>query len=132
MAPKPGILFANARISDPILDAETFRRWYEEVHVPDVLATSGVHTAFRFQNPDSEDTERPYLAIYPFNDLEWLATGEFFRVPLTSDILPNPSKRILEVTDFDIRFYETLQVKPGSGRPGSYLHAHRNGPVADY
>ncbi len=109
MAPVPGILFANARISDAALDPETFRRWYEEVHIPDVLATSGVHAAFRYKAPEGEVTKRPYLAVYPFADLEWLANGEFFSIPLTSEVLPNESKHILHVTDFDMRFYQTLR-----------------------
>ncbi|KAH8887790.1 hypothetical protein GQ53DRAFT_749476 [Thozetella sp. PMI_491] len=108
MVPVPGFILANSKISDDSLDADTFRTWYEEVHIPDVLATSGIFSSFRFQAPDSEPTRRPYLAVYPLSDLMWLANGEFFRVPLTSDLLPNPSKHISEVADFDIRFYQTI------------------------
>ncbi len=118
MAPVPGILFATSRISDDSLDGETFRKWYEDVHIPDVLATSGVDTAFRFKALDTEQAERPYLALYLFRDLEWLSTGEYFKVPLTSDLLPNQSKHISDVADFDMRFYQTLRSEDGSGSQG--------------
>jgi hypothetical protein len=123
----PGILLVASKIKDlAVLDRETFRRWYEEVHVPDILATSGIDSAFRFVSPTPEEVEQPYLALYPIKDLGWLAEDEFWSIPLHSDILPNPSKHIHDVADFHTAFYETVTTegnntwqgtKASNGRP---------------
>ena len=48
-------------------DAEVLERWYEEVHMPDLLSVEGITSARRFKTlrgkvPDKEVW--PYVAIY--------------------------------------------------------------------
>jgi hypothetical protein len=44
-------------------DEETYNRWYDEVHVPDLLAISGITSARRFKVLKSS-TPWPYVAAY--------------------------------------------------------------------
>ena len=47
----PGILFVRSRIAQSakdILDEQTFLKWYDEEHVPEVVATSGIKSGFRY------------------------------------------------------------------------------------
>jgi hypothetical protein len=45
---------------------EEFNRWYDEVHVPQMLSVPGIHSAkrFRFATPDAEAPRNRYLALY--------------------------------------------------------------------
>jgi hypothetical protein len=36
----PGLLFVNSKITSPDLSPEAFKRWYEDVHIPDIFKTS--------------------------------------------------------------------------------------------
>jgi hypothetical protein len=44
-------------------DEDAYNRWYDEVHVPDLLAVSGVISARRYKVLKS-DTSWPYVAAY--------------------------------------------------------------------
>ena len=55
--------------------AEAFNRWYDDVHVPEILTCPGWHANRRYECLDGEPR---YLAIYdlednekPFNSPEW-------------------------------------------------------------
>jgi hypothetical protein len=44
---------------------EEFCRWYDDVHVPDILVTPGIIEAARYENTDPEGNKRPkYMVIY--------------------------------------------------------------------
>lgn len=75
--PSPGLLYTNSKPVHPekLLLTE-LDRWYEDIHLPDVLNLSGIHEACRWQALDS-DTERPFLATYPLLDVHFLNTDEF-------------------------------------------------------
>ncbi|KAK3316782.1 hypothetical protein B0H66DRAFT_305683 [Apodospora peruviana] len=122
-----GVFLVQSRIAarsakDTVLTPEIFRKWYEDVHIPDVLATPNIEAAFRYQITTSpEKASHPYLAIYPLDDLSWVQDKEdaFFKIPLHSDVLPNESRFIFDVADFDMRFYETVvSTAPGAGLKG--------------
>jgi len=49
---------------------------YEGVHIPDIFKTSGIKEASRWKSIDPAG-ERPYLAMYPLEDLDFLQTDEF-------------------------------------------------------
>ncbi|OIW28972.1 hypothetical protein CONLIGDRAFT_402795 [Coniochaeta ligniaria NRRL 30616] len=118
MSPTPAILFVNSKITSDTLTPEVFREWYESVHIPDIFVTSGIKSAFRYQSTTPDKVERPFLALYPIKDIEWLSSDEFKSIPVHSDLLPNESKAIFELADFDTRYYETLDTKTESGRQG--------------
>jgi|SRR5579875_91783 len=62
-----GALFlVQTRCTDPAREEE-FNRWYDTVHVPDVLAAEGVVAAQRFKlagRPPENAPNVQYLAIY--------------------------------------------------------------------
>lgn len=104
----PGIFYSTSRISKPDqLSVEAYNKWYNEVHIRDVLATGGVTTAFRFRNANPK-ADRPYLAIYHVPDLGVIQTEKFKSVPMTSDLLPNGGP-CHDHIDFDTRFYKLEQ-----------------------
>ena len=67
----------NSKITKPDdLSTKAFTSWYEDVHIPDIFKTSGIKEASRWQALNSDD-ERPYLALYPLEDLDFLQSSEF-------------------------------------------------------
>ena len=59
------VLLANCR--DRSKHRE-FNDWYNKVHVPHVIQSGRYHTAYRYENLDSEAPEGRYLAIYETDD----------------------------------------------------------------
>ncbi|KAK5717026.1 hypothetical protein LTR17_016168 [Elasticomyces elasticus] len=104
----PGLLFVNSKITRPDeLSDDAYTKWYEEVHIPDILKTSGISEASRFLSIDPK-SERPYLALYPLEDLDFLQTDEFFSIPVHHDSIPG-SHAIFDFGDFDTRYYKFVQ-----------------------
>jgi hypothetical protein len=60
--PTRGILIVLSNCKDPSREEE-FNRWYEDVHFPDILNVGQFHTAYRYENVNSEFSAK-YLAIY--------------------------------------------------------------------
>ncbi|KAM5386419.1 hypothetical protein ACJZ2D_000382 [Fusarium nematophilum] len=104
-----GILFVNSKISRPdILDIPTFLKWYDEDHIVEVVETSGIQSARRFVDIDPK-ANRPYLAMYPMDDLGFTQGEEFRRIRVKSDILPG-SGTVYDLADFDVRYYNLVAV----------------------
>ncbi|KAJ1337793.1 DUF4286 family protein [Microdochium nivale] len=126
-----GLLFVNSRISSDLLDEATLLRWYDEDHIPEILATSGVESAVRFVDEAAKGREseggRPYLHVYPLQDIKFLVTPEFAAISVTSELLPG-SGLVYDLVDFDVRYYSLVQVYDPTGKgPGhtrSVLYAH--------
>jgi len=114
----PGMLYANSKITSQDLSAEDFNHWYNDIHVPDVLKTSGVKTAFRYESLDPS-AELPYLALYPLKDLDFCNTDESKNIPLGHDMLPGPSHLISDSAYMDVRQYKHLQTYEGLGGKGT-------------
>lgn len=60
-----GILVVQSKPSSPE-ELEAFHHWYDEVHIPEILAVEGFRSARRFQAADGES----YLAVYEVDDVE--------------------------------------------------------------
>jgi len=106
--PKSGLLWVASKISDPAETSPfTFNTWYNDTHIPDVLATSEVKTASRYQNIDPAG-ERQYLALYPVSDVDWLSSEEFGSIAISHEVFRTKGKSgsVFEVADFDTRIYE--------------------------
>jgi hypothetical protein len=41
-----------------------FNRWYEDIHVADILETGVFHTAYRYESLDPQAMQATYLALY--------------------------------------------------------------------
>ena len=61
--PTRGILLVLSHCKDPAREAE-FNRWYEDIHVADILETGVFHTAYRYESLDPQATQAKYLALY--------------------------------------------------------------------
>jgi hypothetical protein len=61
--PTRGILLVLSHCKDPARAAE-FNRWYEDIHVADILETGAFHTAYRYESLDPQATQATYLALY--------------------------------------------------------------------
>lgn len=55
-----GILYVESRPNSPAEAAE-YHKWYEETHIPEVVAVDGFVSARRFQSLGDDD---PFVAIY--------------------------------------------------------------------
>ena len=67
--PALGILLVLSNCKDAAQEQE-FNRWYEEVHIPDILDAGGFHTAYRYESLDPEATKAKYLAIYETDNID--------------------------------------------------------------
>jgi hypothetical protein len=85
MADTGWFLVVTAHI-DPSVEA-AWNKWYDEVHVPEILACPGVHRAVRCETSLAatvrgftarpEDSGRGYIAIYDIDGPQVLETPEF-------------------------------------------------------
>jgi hypothetical protein len=67
--PTLGILLVLSNCKDPARE-EDFNRWYEEVHIPDILDAGGFHTAYRYESLDPAATKAKYMAIYETDNID--------------------------------------------------------------
>jgi hypothetical protein len=113
----PGLLYVNSKITSPSLSPEVFTEWYQDIHIRDIFLTSGINSAFRYYTQSSEPAkiERPYLALYPVEDVGFLYSAEFRAIPVHSDMLPGESKGIFDLADFDTRYYTNFGIVEGKG-----------------
>ncbi|KAK4496019.1 hypothetical protein PRZ48_013288 [Zasmidium cellare] len=106
--PDPGLLYVNSKIIQPDkLSPEQYTRWYEETHIPDIFQTAGIDQAYRWQALDPA-AERPYLALYPLKDTNFLQSSEFKAIPVEEDELPGT--KIFNLANFDTRYYKFVQL----------------------
>lgn len=110
----PGLLYVNSQIDSAKISPEVFTKWYEDEHISDILRTSGMNSAYRYYTTSTEEAKeeepnsRPYLALYPLEDISFLETEEFKSIPVHSDLVPTEGRCIFDVADFDVRYYTSL------------------------
>ncbi|OAA57403.1 Dimeric alpha-beta barrel [Niveomyces insectorum RCEF 264] len=133
----PGILYVEARIARPdLMDEDTYMNWYDNDHIAEIVATSGVDSAFRYIR---RGVDWPYLAMYEMRDVAFTQGDEFRRIRVHSDLLPG-SKLIYDLADNNVRYYRLLQVydptKKGPGHTKTLISAQielKDGyPVEDF
>jgi hypothetical protein len=61
--PTRSILLVLSNCKDLAREA-AFNRWYEDIHVADILETGVFHTAYRYESVDPQATQATYLALY--------------------------------------------------------------------
>lgn len=124
----PGIIVSASYILKPdLLSDDLFNKWYNEAHVPDVIATGGVPRAARFRNANPE-AKNQYMCIYELPDLAIVTSEAFKKIPMTHDMLPDGAD-IHNLANFDTRFYELVQTDEKSskqaGTARSFSPRHR-------
>lgn len=60
-----GILLVQSRPSSPE-DADAYNRWYDDTHIPEILAIDGFDSARRLR-ANADDT---YLTVYEVDDVD--------------------------------------------------------------
>ncbi|KAK4460734.1 hypothetical protein QBC42DRAFT_331571, partial [Cladorrhinum samala] len=128
--PNPGIILVKSGITSTSLTPETFDKWYDEIHIPDVLSTPEISWAARYhhhhhrerphelsQLPQSQDSSLarsplPYLAVYRTDNLSWLHDPgcELWSVPLASALLPSRKETIFAWARFETEFWTRVAV----------------------
>ncbi|KAL1637376.1 hypothetical protein SLS58_009323 [Diplodia intermedia] len=131
--PTPGVLYVGAAIKDPVLDEATFNKWYDDSHVPEMLALrNGPPAAFRYRNADPT-RPFPYLVLYVLPDMAWADSDELKGAKLTHDELPG-GRSHFDLVDFDVRQYDKIQTfegqLPKDGRAGRCVVAVAMEPAA--
>lgn len=123
MSTQPGLLFVASRIKDTTKTSdEQFNRMYDEEHLPDVLNYKHKVSdlALRYRNTNAE-SERPYLALYPLEDVGFFASGTLEK--FTEDTHRSRTfggEDILNFVHFEPRPYEKIQTFTGyAGTDGS-------------
>jgi hypothetical protein len=107
----PGILLSISRVAKPNeLSDAAFNKWYNEVHIRDVLATGGVTRAVRFREANPKATS-PYMAVYTVPDLSVIHSDAFKNIPMTDESLPGGGN-IHSFANFNTRFYSLVQEYP--------------------
>ncbi len=57
------VLLVGTNCNDPAREAE-FNKWYDEIHLPDILKTPGYTGATRYENSDPSEGQPKFLAAY--------------------------------------------------------------------
>ena len=57
------VLVVGTNCADKAREAE-FNKWYDEIHLPDVLETPGFTRATRYENTAPSEGQAKFLAIY--------------------------------------------------------------------
>ncbi|KAH6875985.1 hypothetical protein BKA58DRAFT_132623 [Alternaria rosae] len=129
----PGMLFVRSRISSSardILSEPTFLTWYDNEHIPEVVSTSGIDSAFRFVDSHksspiaNEQNPKPFLASYPMDDLAFTLGDEFKKIGFKSSALPG-SGVIYDLADMDVSYLgivgKTPKRREGKGGGPKYV-----------
>jgi hypothetical protein len=106
----PGLFYVRSRIAQSAkdtFDEATFLRWYDDDHIPEVVATSGVNSGFRYLDGNktsplgNESNGKPFLALYPVADTAFTISKEFTSINVKSEILPGDVE-IWDLADMDV------------------------------
>lgn len=73
MAQKPILFLVGTRPQDPALEAE-FNRWYDQVHIPEIMKLGFMTKASRYQLEDDKEGYPKFLAVYEFPDEQALSS----------------------------------------------------------
>lgn len=83
-------------------------KWYEDDHIAEIISTSGIDSARRFVSIDPQ-VDKPYLAMYPMEEMGFTQTQEFRSIRVKSDLLPGDCS-IYDLAEFDVRYDILVQV----------------------
>ncbi|KAF1808259.1 hypothetical protein P152DRAFT_517702 [Eremomyces bilateralis CBS 781.70] len=109
----PGLVVALTKPKHPDLTLDTYNKWYDTIHLQDVVDGGLGDLAVRYQHVDPSKP-LPYIALYRVPDVAFLGdTAKMDAIPKTSDMLPGPSRDWREVLENEIRGYIHVQSYEG-------------------
>jgi hypothetical protein len=115
-ADESGVIFVASRVTQPAkLTEGEFVKWYEDIHVPEVLATGGVPGAVRWvrvssATADEEEEERngfarfPFLTLYAFPSMQFRFTRAFRGLDGQTSPKGDLLERVFSRAEFATRF----------------------------
>ncbi|KAF2841727.1 hypothetical protein M501DRAFT_929566 [Patellaria atrata CBS 101060] len=104
----PGLIMSQSRLKPKsLLSTSAFNKWYNEVHIPDMVSTGICSHASRLECVDT-DEQKPYLALYKIQDLSGIHGDKFRSIPMTHRTLPGGGN-IHDMVEIDTRIYEWVQ-----------------------
>lgn len=121
----PGLLWvASSLVSDRPhqLTATRFCDWYENQHIDEVVALSGVPAAARYEAvpilpPDLAPQDRPpwllrapWLSLYELSEVGFRNTDEFKALDGQSPPSPELLNEVFANARFETRFFEQIEV----------------------
>ncbi|KAI1431286.1 hypothetical protein GGR50DRAFT_680298 [Xylaria sp. CBS 124048] len=116
---KRGLMFVESRVRDPHKTSdELYNRFYNEEHLPHVIASGQPKIALRYKNV-KEGAAVPYIALYPVDDTSAIPSPtalEQMKYSSKSRILQCDSYH--ELIYFNLRPYEKVQTYEARGRDG--------------
>lgn len=108
--PTSGLTFVASNVLDPVKTSdETYNTFYNDEHLPDVLASGLTKVALRYKNTNLE-SQKPYIALYPVKEASM--TGSEAAVKLIQDTRHSKTFNgddIYNHIHFDIRRFEKIQ-----------------------
>ncbi len=122
-SPRAGVFCVRSRLTDPVsLPAPAFMQWYDDVHIPDLLA-AGVPAAWRYETAPSSSTtaaDPSYLVVYKLPDIAFVHSAAFKAVPFGHPSLPGggPIGRFAEFQGRFTTHVETWTSARGGGGGG--------------
>jgi hypothetical protein len=126
MTATSGLLYVASKLTIPArISVEEYDTWYNDIHIPHILETSEIDSAYRYYATTTPDStpEWSFLAVYPVASINFFETEEFNNIPLTSATLPGPSHSCLDIAEFDNRRYRELGKWEDKEMPASKNHA---------
>lgn len=129
----PGLLWVSSRITQPAtLPRDKFKAWYEDVHIHEVCALSGVPAAARYEAiPGVVPADAPYaskaewLTLYEMDDVAFRFTDEFKGLDGQSVPKQELLEGVFKKARFETRFCEQVQVDEKVGaRKGEFGSFH--------
>ena len=115
----PGILWvASGIINSKALSPEEFCSWYEEVHIQEVTALSGVPGAARYEAVQIVPADAPkpawllgarWLTMYEMPDIAFRHTEEFAGLDGQSEPNKDLLDKVFKNARFETRFLELIQ-----------------------
>ncbi|KAL1968884.1 hypothetical protein VTN77DRAFT_1245 [Rasamsonia byssochlamydoides] len=108
MPTTPGLLHVQCSIADPALSDDTYNRWYNQVHIPEVLSLPDTpEIVLRYKNRDPTH-QWQYLNLYTLDDISWTGYPLLQREVSSHHPLLPENKPFWKLPALDGRDYEVI------------------------
>lgn len=117
---KPGLMYIISHPIDPEKTPDDkYNLFYNEEHLPDVLAGGPIDVALRYKNVNPE-AKAQYIALYPLDNADYMGSAENLR--LLEDTRKSRTLGCDDIADlihFELRPYTKIQTYEGPPHEGA-------------